>query len=73
MNYSYPQEKLTLKDIRRNIIGFSTKIQTPFGNLTVLYADHTATGRPFKLIEDLVQNQIKKMIANSHTETSAMG
>lgn len=49
------------------------QISTPFGQKCALYADHTATGKPFKMIEDIVQQKIKPMIANSHTETSLMG
>ncbi|EGR31066.1 hypothetical protein IMG5_117910 [Ichthyophthirius multifiliis] len=59
--------------ILQNIIGYSTIIKTPFGQKLALYADHTATGRPFQLIEDIIAQKIKPMLANSHTETSLMG
>lgn len=42
------------EEILRNIVGYSTLIDTPFGQRCALYADHTATGRPFKMIEDMI-------------------
>jgi selenocysteine lyase/cysteine desulfurase len=65
--------KPSLEYIIDNIIGYSTLIDTPFGRLCSVYADHTATGRPFRPIENLIQKKIKPMIANSHTESSEMG
>jgi len=43
------------------------------GTLCGVYCDHTATSRPFKPIEEHILYDIKPMIANSHTETSATG
>lgn len=31
-----------------------------------IYLDHTATNRPFSLIEKHIQSDIKPLIANSH-------
>ncbi|KAL4488017.1 hypothetical protein ABPG72_009355 [Tetrahymena utriculariae] len=69
----HAQSGMDKEEILRNIIGYSTLIDTPFGQRCALYADHTATGRPFKMIEDMIQQKIKPMVANSHTETSLMG
>jgi hypothetical protein len=39
------QTRLDLKELRRQIIGIDTFIQTPFGERLMLYADYTASGR----------------------------
>lgn len=67
------QPGMPIEEILSNIVGYSTIIDTPYGERCAVYADHTATGRPFRMIETLVSQKIKPMIANSHTETSLMG
>lgn len=47
-------------------MGYNAKIQTPVGVMCGVYIDHTASNRPFSLIEKHIYADIKPMIANSH-------
>ena len=66
-------EEQFIRKIKKGIMGFNAKIQTVIGDLCGVYCDHTATARPFRAIEEHVMFDIKPLIANSHTETSATG
>lgn len=53
--------------IRENIIGFNTTYTSAVGlEIESVYVDHTATNRPFKLVEVLVEHA-KLFAANPHT------
>ncbi len=53
--------------IRTKIIVLRTIVKSPFGfNLETLYADHTATNRAYKSIEDVISYS-KYLAANPHT------
>ncbi|MBK9720998.1 MAG: aminotransferase class V-fold PLP-dependent enzyme [Saprospiraceae bacterium] len=59
---------------RKHIIGIDQCIETVFGDTKkILYADWTASGRNYKLIEERIQNEIMPFVANTHSETSATG
>lgn len=66
-------EEEFIKKLKKKIIGFNSRIQTVIGEVCGVYCDHTATARPFKTIEEHILFDVKPMIANSHTETSATG
>lgn len=59
--------------IRNNIIGHHTKIQTPFGEKPLIYADWIAGGRLYRPIEERILNEIGPMVANTHSESSQTG
>lgn len=62
----------TLSYIQKNIIGYNTAIETPYGERHLLYADYTASGRGVHFIEDKLIN-IQKLYANTHTEDDYTG
>jgi selenocysteine lyase/cysteine desulfurase len=59
---------------RNNIIGINQKIETPDGKLRdLIYADWTASGRCYQIIEDIMSKNILPFVANTHTETNSTG
>lgn len=58
---------------RENIIGIDRYIETPFGLKPLIYADWTASGRMYKLIEEKLSNEIYPLVANTHSETTFTG
>lgn len=42
-------------------------IKTPFGKRNIIYADYTASGKPYKRIEDFINNKILPYYANIHS------
>ncbi|OFY44243.1 MAG: selenocysteine lyase [Bacteroidetes bacterium GWF2_40_14] len=58
---------------RKNTIGWDAKIQTPYGIKPLIYADWIASGRLYAPIEELIQNKIGPMVANTHSESSDTG
>jgi selenocysteine lyase/cysteine desulfurase len=58
--------------VRQGIIGRDAAIETPFGRRRVTYADHTASGRAVKIVEDALQAALP-LYGNTHTEDDASG
>jgi selenocysteine lyase/cysteine desulfurase len=59
---------------RKHIIGINQTMPTPDGGeKKILYADWTASGRNYQLIEDRIQKELMPFVANTHTETSSTG
>ena len=58
---------------RKEVIGIDHHIPTPFGQMPMVYADWTASGRLYRPIEESIVNSIGPYIANTHTETSFTG
>ena len=58
---------------RRNIIGHQRTFESPFGKKEIIYADWTASGRAYHLIEECIQKEIMPFVANTHTETTVTG
>lgn len=58
---------------RENLIGKDTRFDTPYGNLPLIYADWTASGRMYAPIEELLTKQIAPFVGNTHTETTVTG
>ncbi len=48
-------------------------IPGPFGEIPLLYADYTASGRALGAVEKAIQEQVLPLYANTHTETSFTG
>ncbi len=62
-----------LTRIRNGVIGGHASIATPFGQMPLVYADYTASGRCLDFIEDYVREQVMPLYANTHTEASHTG
>ena len=58
---------------RENIIGNQQCFESPFGEKEIVYADWTASGKAYRPIEDLIQNQILPFMANTHTGSTITG
>ena len=58
---------------RENIIGNEQCFESDYGEKEILYADWTASGRAYRPMEDLIQNQILPFMANTHTGTTITG
>jgi len=58
---------LKLEKIREQVIGLRTIFSSPFSfDLETVYADHTATHRPYQSIEKMIA-YAKTLAANPHT------
>lgn len=59
---------------RKHIIGIDTSIQTPYHEqIPMIYADWTASGRMYDIIEEKFIKDIYPLVANTHTDTSQSG
>lgn len=56
---------------RDHIIGINQTIPVPAGDKQILYADWTASGRNYQLIEDRILNELMPFVANTHTDTNS--
>ena len=63
---------IDLDFLRGQIIGVDARIETPFGDRLMLYADYTASGRALHFIENYLV-QLQQLYANSHTEDDTSG
>lgn len=63
---------MNIENLRKEIIGGQTKIETPYGERLITYADYTASGKTLKFIEKYLI-ELQKVYANSHTEESMTG
>jgi selenocysteine lyase/cysteine desulfurase len=59
--------------VRAQTIGRDACVHTPFGARSVVYADHVASGRALRWIEDVIARRVLPLYANTHTEDSATG
>jgi len=59
-------------DVRRDIVGGTALIDTPFGERRLTYADATASGRAVGAVEDAVRGALA-LYGNTHTEDDATG
>ncbi|KAF5763253.1 putative cysteine desulfurase [Helianthus annuus] len=62
-----------LRWLRSQIIGGFAEIQTPFGSRKLTYADHTASGRCLRYIEDYIIHNILPFYGNTHTCDNYVG
>ncbi|KAB1210591.1 putative cysteine desulfurase [Morella rubra] len=69
--YQSAEEKLSW--LRSQVIGGDAEIDTPFGRRRLTYADHTASGRSLRYIEDFIIKNVLPSYGNSHTTDSYVG
>ncbi|MEQ9464903.1 MAG: aminotransferase class V-fold PLP-dependent enzyme [Haliea sp.] len=62
-----------IERIREAVIGQRQPIATAFGDMPLVYADYTASGRSLNFVEDYIRTQVLPYYANTHTETSFTG
>ncbi|SMO83696.1 Selenocysteine lyase/Cysteine desulfurase [Saccharicrinis carchari] len=67
------KHELHFKKFRENTIGYDAKLETPFGNKPLVYADWIASGRLYEPIENILKNKIGPIVANTHSESSDTG
>jgi len=74
MTHNTPLEfaPLEFDFLRRELIGADARIQTPFGERLMMYADYTASGRCLCFVENYLR-QLQRIYANSHTEDDISG
>jgi selenocysteine lyase/cysteine desulfurase len=58
---------------RNHTIGSNHSFKTPYGQVPLVYADWTASGRLYKPIEDKLIKTFGPLVANTHTETNYTG
>ncbi|KAI3451524.1 hypothetical protein Pfo_008189 [Paulownia fortunei] len=59
--------------LRSQIIGGTAEFDTPFGRRRLTYADHTASGRSVRYIENYITTNMLPFYGNSHTSDSYVG
>ncbi|KAM6590568.1 hypothetical protein CsatA_013173 [Cannabis sativa] len=61
--------------LRSQIIGgnYEVEYKSPFGKRTIVYADHTASGRSLLYIENFIINNVLPFYGNTHTCDSHVG
>jgi len=64
--------RLSISDLREEIIGAGFRFRTPFGMRLMVYADYTASGRGVRFIERYLA-KIQENYANTHTEDDETG
>jgi len=63
---------IALEAIRRQIIGRDLAFRTPYGLRHMFYADHTASGRSLRSVEEKLL-RIRRFYANTHSEDDYSG
>ncbi|WVZ52967.1 hypothetical protein U9M48_003965 [Paspalum notatum var. saurae] len=59
--------------VRSQLVGSDAEFETPFGRRALLCADHTASGRSLRYIEDYILKHVLPFYGNTHTEDSYVG
>ena len=58
---------------KEHIVGNDQVFDTPYGSVTMIYADWVASGRLYRPIEQKITEEFGPFIGNTHTETSETG
>lgn len=56
----------TVIDFSQDMYGLPL-IRAPFGTVPVIYADHTASGQPYRIIDDYLRCTVEPYYANTHS------
>lgn len=67
------QLEMYFSKYREQIIGINQHFDSPYGSKKILYADWIASGRMYRAIEEIFNNEIYPFVANTHTETTHTG
>nr|ACM17550.1 NifS-like protein [Oryza brachyantha] len=59
--------------VRSQLVGRGAEFDAPFGRRPLVYADHTASGRSLRYVEDYVLKHVLPFYGNTHTEDSYVG
>nr|DAD22649.1 TPA_asm: hypothetical protein HUJ06_024112 [Nelumbo nucifera] len=59
--------------LRSQVVGADVEFDTPYGKRLLTYADHTATGRGLRFIEDYIISCVLPFYGNTHTSDSFVG
>ena len=70
---SYSSLEQYFARFRENTVGQKLRINTPNGQLPMLYADWIASGRLYQPIENKISSVIGPYMANTHTESNTSG
>ncbi|XP_062180574.1 uncharacterized protein LOC133884969 [Phragmites australis] len=62
-----------LEWLRSQIIGEEAEFASPFGTRRITYADHTASARCLRFVEEFVLRNVLPYYGNTHTEDSYVG
>lgn len=73
VNHQISQLEQYFSKFRKNVIGVEQQFNSPYGEMPIIYADWTASGRLYGPIEDLIKNEIGPFVGNTHTETTVTG
>lgn len=73
MWYFFAMSDDPFRPFREGIIGIDERIHTPYGDMPLVYADWTASGRNYRPIEERIQRDIMPLVANTHSQTSTTG
>lgn len=66
-------DRLSIEELREDVIGEGACFDTPFGRRRLTYADYIASGRPLASVEAALARAVLPLYANTHTEDSATG
>lgn len=58
---------------RHGVAGIDQTFRSPYGEMKIIYADWTASGRIYLPIEDRMRNEIMPFVGNTHTESTVTG
>ncbi len=59
--------------IREGLIGEGRRLDGPFGEQPLVYADYVASGRALAQVEDFIRDEVLPFYANTHTQASYCG
>lgn len=59
--------------IRAGLIGEDARIDGPYGERPLIYADYVASGRALAQVEDFIRDRVLPYYANTHTQASYCG
>uniref|UniRef100_A0A0D3HS74 Aminotransferase class V domain-containing protein n=1 Tax=Oryza barthii TaxID=65489 RepID=A0A0D3HS74_9ORYZ len=68
-----PAAEQKMEWLRSQLVGKDVEFDTPFGRRLLTYADHTASGRSLRYVEDYLLNEVLPFYGNTHTEDSHVG
>lgn len=61
------------EEFRANTIGYNQVFKTHYGNVKMVYADWTASGRMYGPIENKITNGFGPFVGNTHSQSSETG